>query len=260
MWTATPARTIAASMTAALATFAAGAASPPHSHQPHFLSHLRQPDTPPRLPRPNPCGEGLGVGGPTPHCRGSPRIRLANEGATSPFSFLESLFGVPPSPRRPPAYRSEPRRESPRQGRGRQDRTPPAPAAVRHEPGASGGGATYRTVCVRLCDGYYWPISFATHEARFARDSATCTKSCGAPAALYYYPNPGGEPEDMVSLQGVPYKSLGTAFLFRTRYDADCKCRPHPWEGEAIERVQANAQAKEARALPPSGRSDEDIK
>jgi hypothetical protein len=49
----------------------------------------------------------------------------------------------------------------------------------------------------------------------------------------------------MVSLDGVPYKSLGTAFLFRASYDASCKCRPHPWEKEALEgagRVSAAAR------------------
>jgi hypothetical protein len=100
-------------------------------------------------------------------------------------------------------------------------------------------------MCVRLCDGYYWPISFATDKAHLRRDSRRCNRSCSAPAGLYYYPNPGGVPEDMVSLDGVPYKSLGTAFLFRASYDASCKCRPHPWEKEALEgagRVSAAAR------------------
>jgi hypothetical protein len=94
---------------------------------------------------------------------------------------------------------------------------------------------------VRLCDGYYWPVSFATSRENFARDEKVCTKSCGSRTALYYHSNPGGEAEEMVSLQGVPYKSLSTAFLHRTTYDPDCKCHPHPWEPEAIERHKAYA-------------------
>jgi hypothetical protein len=100
-------------------------------------------------------------------------------------------------------------------------------------------------MCVRLCDGYYWPISFATEKANFERDSRTCTQSCDSPAALYYYPNPGGEPEEMISLRGKLYKDLGTALLYRATYDASCKCRPHPWEAESIERHQRYAQQKQ---------------
>ena len=170
-------------------------------------------------------------------CTISPRIRVADTANSWPRSFFESLFGKPQEskprpPRRPRAHRSLPRRVAAREAPRRQPMPSPTLATGGDRAGRLDAAATFRTMCVRLCDGYYWPISFATHEARFARDSASCSKSCGAPAALYYYPNPGGEPEDMVSLQGVPYKNLGTAFLFRSRYDAGCKCRPHPWEGE----------------------------
>ena len=37
-----------------------------------------------------------------------------------------------------------------------------------------GGGDTYRTVCVRTCDGYYYPISFSTNASRFREDEMTC--------------------------------------------------------------------------------------
>ncbi len=170
-----------------------------------------------------------------------PRVRLANSGGSWPFSFLESLFGLGPqsAPRRPrqPEYRLPPSapRSAPRQS--------PAPGVA----GENAGG-TYRTVCVRLCDGYYWPVSFATVKDHFARDAQTCAKSCNTAVALYHYPNPGGEPEEMVNLSGQPYKSLGTAFLYRAAYDPSCKCRPHPWEDAAIERHKGYAKAGEQRA------------
>ena len=102
--------------------------------------------------------------------------------------------------------------------------------------GAMSGGGTYRTVCVRLCDGYYWPVSFATTKDRFGRDQQVCERKCSAPSKLYYYPNPGGEPEVMTDLNGEPYSKLTTAFLYRTEYKEDCKCNPQPWEPEALER------------------------
>ena len=92
---------------------------------------------------------------------------------------------------------------------------------------------TYRTVCVRMCDGYFFPVSFSTTRDRFAADEAKCQNSCSADARLYVYGNPGEEPDAMVDLGGRPYSKLKTAFLYRTAYDAGCKCTAHPWEQEA---------------------------
>ena len=98
------------------------------------------------------------------------------------------------------------------------------------------GEPTYRTVCVRLCDGYFWPVSFATTEAYFDRDRAQCERGCGTPAKLYVYRNPGADPEAMHDLQGQPYSRLPTAFQFRTKFEPTCKCNAHPWEAEAQNR------------------------
>ena len=106
--------------------------------------------------------------------------------------------------------------------------------------------STYRTVCVRMCDGYYFPISFSVTPDRFERDRQSCENSCGAEGRLFAYRNPGGEPDDMQDLQGRPYRQLRTAFLYRTEYVADCKCKAHPWEQQAADqhRLYALAAAK----------------
>lgn len=89
---------------------------------------------------------------------------------------------------------------------------------------------------MRLCDGYFWPISTATAASDLHRDSAICEQSCNSPAALYRGLSAEEEVKDMMNLQGVPYSKLKSAFLYRSAYNADCKCRPHPWEKEAIDR------------------------
>src|ERR1700733_5802037 len=60
-------------------------------------------------------------------------------------------------------------------------------------PGGDGAPAgTFRTVCVRSCDGYYFPISYSTVQSRFADDQRTCQRECPATdAQLYAYRNPG---------------------------------------------------------------------
>jgi hypothetical protein len=123
----------------------------------------------------------------------------------------------------------------------------PMPPPLPGPPPAEAVAPTYRTMCVRLCDGYYWPVSFATSMDAFERDEQVCRKSCGATVALYYYPNPGGEADAMVSLAGRPYKDLSTAFLYRSVYDPACKCRPHPWEEAAIERHKSYASQSRPR-------------
>ena len=92
------------------------------------------------------------------------------------------------------------------------------------EPGFSYGG-TYRTLCVRTCDGYYFPISFSTSEDRFATDADACEAMCPG-ARLYYHPNPGGGPENMTAITGEPYSTLPTAFQYRQSYNASCACKP----------------------------------
>ena len=52
-------------------------------------------------------------------------------------------------------------------------------------PGGDGApSGTYRTVCVRTCDGYYFPISYSTVPNRFADDQRTCQRECPAAEAL----------------------------------------------------------------------------
>jgi hypothetical protein len=86
-------------------------------------------------------------------------------------------------------------------------------------------GNTYRTLCVRTCDGYYFPISFSTTPERFATDQRSCQAMCpGTEVSLYIHRNPGEEVESMVSISGGRYTALPTAFKYRTSYDSNCSC------------------------------------
>lgn len=109
------------------------------------------------------------------------------------------------------------------------------------EPALSQSRGTYRTVCVRLCDGFYWPISFATTPEHFGQDQRKCESSCGSPVRLYTYKNPGGEIEEMEDLSGRPYSRLKTAFLYRTEYSESCKCKSDPWEQASLDRHRVYA-------------------
>lgn len=87
-------------------------------------------------------------------------------------------------------------------------------------------GAGFRTVCVRMCDGYFFPISFATVQSRFVDDEALCKRQCpAAEVALYTYGNPGQDIQQAVSLSGQLYSSLPNAFKYRTEFNPSCSCR-----------------------------------
>jgi len=87
-------------------------------------------------------------------------------------------------------------------------------------------GSGFRTVCVRLCDGFFFPISFATVQSRFGEDEAICKRQCpAAEVALYMYSNPGQDIEQAVSVSGEYYSSLPNAFKYRTEFNPGCSCR-----------------------------------
>ena len=106
----------------------------------------------------------------------------------------------------------------------------------------NGDGApngTYHTVCVRSCDGYYFPISYSTLPSHFAEDQLTCQRECpAADVALYSYRNPGESMDQAVSTNGQLYTALPTAFHYRTQLISGCSCRK---PGESWEDALKNA-------------------
>ncbi|MGB8631863.1 MAG: DUF2865 domain-containing protein [Xanthobacteraceae bacterium] len=93
----------------------------------------------------------------------------------------------------------------------------------------SGDGApsgTYHTVCVRACDGYYFPISYSTVPSRFADDERACQRQCPASQAeLYSFRNPGEDMNQAVSIGGQTYTALPNAFRYRKEVVNGCSCR-----------------------------------
>lgn len=96
--------------------------------------------------------------------------------------------------------------------------------------GAGPGGAlpfaTYRTMCVRMCDGYYFPVSFSTLPSQFDKDEQACQSRCAAPAELYFYQNPGQAVEQMISYRSQEtYTTLPIAFRYRNELVRGCSCK-----------------------------------
>ncbi len=168
-------------------------------------------------------------------------------------SFFQKLFGSDPAPAPaqrlgpPPSLRSF-GRTSPYGGFGYGF----MPFSWTPSPQAS--PTTYRTVCVRLCDGFYFPISGATTRGRFYRDAKVCQESCGSEARLFYLPRGSDDVEHMTDLSGRGYGHLPQAFLYRKELVAGCACKPEPWSEAELARHETYAMieaeaAKEAQAV-----------
>jgi hypothetical protein len=138
--------------------------------------------------------------------------------APGPGSFLQNLFG---------------------------NNNPGAPGAPGADMGPQSG--TYRTVCVRSCDGFYFPISFATVPGRFPDDEKTCKALCpAADANLFTYRNPGEDMSSAVSISGQPYSSSPNAFRYRQEFNPSCSCKAagQTWS-DALKSIDDKASAEQ---------------
>lgn len=105
----------------------------------------------------------------------------------------------------------------------------------------TGAAPTYKTMCVRLCDGAYFPVSFSTTREHFVRDEAICASRCGAPSRLFVFRNPGATPEMMRDMNGRSYVAMPTAFQFRRGMVEGCSCQAQPWQTASRQRHQLYA-------------------
>ncbi len=132
------------------------------------------------------------------------RQQTANRGG----GFLGGLFGGPNQDQGEPGVD-----------------TPPLPDAAAPPPetaqGPSGGS---EMLCVRHCDGAFFPIAYAP-----GRDQDTladfCKASCPNTDASVYSRAPGSAIQTAVGLDGKPYMSLPAALKYQKTLDPSCSCR-----------------------------------
>ncbi len=86
---------------------------------------------------------------------------------------------------------------------------------------------TYRTLCVRKTDGYYFPVSFSTVKKHFDADEEACLSMCpNHDVALYVHRMPQEVSEDMVGYRSeIPYRSEPFAFAYRKEHNREIQCR-----------------------------------
>jgi hypothetical protein len=112
-------------------------------------------------------------------------------------------------------------------------------------------GQTFRTVCVRLCDGAFFPVSFSTLPNHFDRDQDVCQQKCAAPAELYYYSqSPGAGIEQAVSHKTrQAYTTLRTAFRFRKELVTGCSCKAAEYLPQGVSPGTPGDRRAEAKSV-----------
>lgn len=113
----------------------------------------------------------------------------------------------------------------------------------------------YRTLCVRTCDGYYFPISFQASRGRLRTDTNVCSALCPGTETRLYYHGAGQEAEQAIAADsGEPITRLPNAFVYRTKVVPGCACgRPDPRLLPAAAGGLLGRMRELARLIDPGG-------
>ena len=89
-------------------------------------------------------------------------------------------------------------------------------------------GLPRRSFCVRLCDGYYFPVAPVSNDGELNAHESLCAGVCpGAPTRLFVMPGGSERMEDATSRDGKTYSALPVAFRHTGTSDNTCTCRPN---------------------------------
>jgi len=99
-------------------------------------------------------------------------------------------------------------------------------------PGSGGSSSAsnrlYRTLCVRTCDGYYFPVGNSAGRSRVKIGQAVCQKMYGGAEAKLFVQRRSRPVEDATSpADGSKYGDLAEAFAYRKRFDPACYTELH---------------------------------
>jgi Protein of unknown function (DUF2865) len=106
--------------------------------------------------------------------------------------------------------------------------------------GANVSAGSY-AVCVRTCDGSFFPVSYSGAGSRADSLEEVCRSLCpNADVQLYSFPL-GGTIDQAVSTGGERYVDLPNALKFQQSFDSTCSCRR---KGESWAQALAAAEAR----------------
>lgn len=100
------------------------------------------------------------------------------------------------------------------------------------------GAVAGQAVCVRTCDGFFFPLATAPRDSREA--AQLCQAQCPNAATAVFYKPQGAQIEQSFSADGQPYMALPNALAYRAQVDETCSCRaPGQTWSEALAQAEA---------------------
>jgi hypothetical protein len=106
---------------------------------------------------------------------------------------------------------------------------PPNPIPFSDQPPVEEGGPRggSQAVCVRSCDGGFFPLSVSARGADPDRLTNLCQALCPNVQVSVFTRSPNSEISTAVSLDnGAPYSTLPNASRFQKTFDSACTCKP----------------------------------
>ncbi|ARN83088.1 DUF2865 domain-containing protein [Methylocystis bryophila] len=126
-----------------------------------------------------------------------------------PSNIFEALFGMVPR-------RDEPTVDGPGGG----VLNPGDPDGEYHAQGGS------EAICVRQCDGGFFPVSYSAHHGNLQDLNSLCQAQCPNAEAAVFTKSLWRDVDTAVSMDGQPYMSLPNALKFQKQRNAACSCKP----------------------------------
>ena len=134
----------------------------------------------------------------------------------------QGLFGRIFAPREQAPKEAAPPRSLPPRASGPSSRGSSSRNSSRREESTRQATGT-RTICVRSCDGYYFPISSSASRKRFKIDEAVCKAMYGGASAELYFHDNQAPVDTAVSLKGKSLAAEPFAFAFRRTFSESCQ-------------------------------------
>lgn len=128
------------------------------------------------------------------YCRGGAQVVR-----TQPRGFFETLFGGNSTPEQPAIMAPLPEDETPR------------------------GGSM--AVCVKSCDGSFFPVSYSAHRGNLDELNDLCKALCPNAEVTLFTRSLYRDMKSAVSIGGEPYKDLHNAFKFEKALEPSCACK-----------------------------------
>ena len=165
------------------------------------------------------------------YCRGAPQPPHER-------GFFESIFGSHDDPPPPPPQNIPPADDEP------------------EEPGVGHGGS--QAVCVRTCDGGFFPIGLSTHHSADSLNEM-CSALCPGTEATVYTRSPDSEIKNAVSLDGKSYMDLPNALKYQKDFQPTCSCKPagKTWAEALVNAEEILGNQRKGDILVTQEKSDE---